>query len=300
MRQTPRTRICPLANHFTKFIALFLLVSTPVFAGEPYGAKPMPPVPEMDTTTTLLTSAPWKVSGGGWADTRTFDRAGTFTTIDHPDEHGDWSISGDTITLTFADGHKDTISLPLNPKGTVGTDRVGGPTVAVLQGNPPAKAGPPGLAKLRQDYIASLNDLLRQYVEQNKRKMAKAVAAEIEKVAPQAPGAAGTPPCGTWLWLNNSMTVTLHPDGTVTRNSMREDKNSRDRWHWIDQPAGKFQIAWDNGWLDKATLSPDGRTLTIVNNAGDAYTVRCLSQDGPAAVVDKKAVPEIESDGSFR
>jgi len=82
---------------------------------------------------TLLTSAPWKISGGGWADIRIFDPNGTFKTLAYDKEHGQWRIAGNKIMLDFADGHHDTISLPLDPKGTPGTSRGGSVTTAVLQ-----------------------------------------------------------------------------------------------------------------------------------------------------------------------
>lgn len=80
----------------------------------------------------LLVSNPWKIIGGGWSEIRVFNKNGTFTTPGSADAGGHWKISNTTVILTFADGHKDTISLPLDPKGTPGTDKGGGPVKAVM------------------------------------------------------------------------------------------------------------------------------------------------------------------------
>lgn len=89
-------------------------------------------------------------------------------------------------------------------------------------------------------------------------------------------------PLGTWTWQHDSMLVTLHADGTVTANGETEDKNSPCRWYWTDKADGEFQIYWNSDNLDSAYLGPDGKTFTVINKAGEEYTVHHPEQDGPA------------------
>lgn len=109
-----------------------------------------PPTPvemsdgEKSAATALLTGSPWRVSGGGneeygadgsgaWASIRMFNKDGTFTTRDNDREKGKWRFAGHSVILDFGN-YTDTISLPLIPRGTCGTDRYQGPTMAVQLG----------------------------------------------------------------------------------------------------------------------------------------------------------------------
>jgi len=93
-------------------------------------------------TIDLLTSAPWKVSGDakGWSRTRVFKKSGSFTTDGEGSEYGHWKISDGMVILTFADKHKDTMTLPLDPKGTRGSSSSGEPMTCVLVNVPPKSA----------------------------------------------------------------------------------------------------------------------------------------------------------------
>jgi hypothetical protein len=100
----------------------------------------------------LLTSAPWKMSASWWSVVRVFARGGTFTTLAMPKQTGRWKLTDKMIILTFADGHQDTLSLPLDPKGTNGISYHGDAIVAVIPDaanitatKPNAKAGVPGV-----------------------------------------------------------------------------------------------------------------------------------------------------------
>ena len=137
----------------------------------------------------------------------------------------------------------------------------------------PDNTTPPELAKVRQKYVDSLNDLLQQYTKANNAAGMKAVTLEIDKFSP----------CGVWMWDEKIKTVTLHDDGTVTQNSKTADKNSKDAWHWTDQASGKFTIVWDSGLVDAAILSPDGKTMLIRRNTGTAFVARRLPQVEPDA-----------------
>jgi hypothetical protein len=110
-------------------------------SGDKTPARVPPPQPEMDeqgraTTVALLISGPWKLSTAGWADVRVFMKDGTFMTVHRTDENGHWEISGNAIILTFPNGHKDSITLPLNPKGTTGVAD-GGDTMTAVRENVP-------------------------------------------------------------------------------------------------------------------------------------------------------------------
>ncbi|HVV72079.1 MAG TPA: hypothetical protein VHI52_11385, partial [Verrucomicrobiae bacterium] len=80
-----------------------------------------------------LVSGPWKFTGRSWTVVRIFAKDGTFTSVNQPKEYGTWKIVGAKINLVYQDGHIDTLSLPLDPKGTDAADRVGIPVLAVLQ-----------------------------------------------------------------------------------------------------------------------------------------------------------------------
>lgn len=84
----------------------------------------------------ILISVPWIVSTGGDAAssrTRTFAKNGTFSTAGHEDEYGWWKIVNNIVILTFADEHKESLKLPLDPKGTSGLDKDGAPISAIRQ-----------------------------------------------------------------------------------------------------------------------------------------------------------------------
>lgn len=77
-------------------------------------------------------------------------------------------------------------------------------------------------------------------------------------------------PVGIWAWHNNSKTVLIDADGTVGKD------HKEGTWKWIDQTKRTLQIDWVSGWVDKLTIAADGKTMNVVNNAGDRYTVRLL------------------------
>ena len=110
-------------------------------------------------TTNLLCSGPWQVYGasnfGSWTRIRIFQKDGTFTTQDVSAESGKWSISDDTITMVFdGNAHIDTISLPLDPKGTAGTDSEKNPTT-VLKVPPPPAPDTPEIQQKTADLISA-------------------------------------------------------------------------------------------------------------------------------------------------
>lgn len=79
----------------------------------------------------LLLSGPWRISGDGMSSDIIFLQNGTFTTDDLLDLPGRWSFGEGGVTLFFPDGHSDTLNLPIDPKGTTGSDN-GRPIAAVM------------------------------------------------------------------------------------------------------------------------------------------------------------------------
>ena len=114
-----------------------------------------------DDVTDLLTSGPWQFTGSGWTSERVFNKDGTFFTKDKPGETGRWRIGATAVELTFNDGHKNTITLPLKPSGTTGADRTGKPVVVVLDLPAPAagaQASAAGPAKPAGNALAEIDD----------------------------------------------------------------------------------------------------------------------------------------------
>lgn len=73
----------------------------------------------------IITKGRWLFQASWWKAYHVFKADKTFTTSGMSD-HGIWSIEGQKLVLTFAsDGHKDSLDLPLDPKGTHGTSHRG-------------------------------------------------------------------------------------------------------------------------------------------------------------------------------
>jgi hypothetical protein len=96
----------------------------------PAGLDALQPVtpegPELAAIITQLTAKKWHFKGGKWSDDRMFDPNGTLTV-----EHGKpapgvirWQITGNQVVMIFPD-HQETLTLPLDPKGTTGADATG-------------------------------------------------------------------------------------------------------------------------------------------------------------------------------
>ena len=145
------------------------------------------------------------------------------------------------------------------------------------------------LSKLRQNYVDSLNNLLRQCVKDNDLAGATAITKEIDKVSPPASTPDASPaaspddekssPCGIWVWRGGVSLNRINPDGTVVQDS----KTTRNTWRWVDEANRKLRIDWATGWVDHLTLSEDGGTMDVVNNDGGTFTVHRLPKDDPDA-----------------
>lgn len=109
--------------HSCRFLPLLILLSASTFAtAQLPSATPTPaPTPSI---TDVLTGGRWKFKASWWSAIRSFNSDGTFVThgMEQP---GTWAIAGDKLVLTFADGHTDTLDLPIDPKGTKGTSHRG-------------------------------------------------------------------------------------------------------------------------------------------------------------------------------
>ena len=132
--------------HLHKIVILLFLS----FAFSPF-AKSMD-ADERQKTEALLCSAPWKVSASWWSVGRVFNKDRTFITLGMAKQSGHWRLTDKLLILTFADGHQDTFSLPIDPAGTHGISFHGDAIVAVIPDaanitatKPNAKAGVPGV-----------------------------------------------------------------------------------------------------------------------------------------------------------
>jgi hypothetical protein len=125
------------------------------------------------------------------------------------------------------------------------------------------------LAKLRQGYITSLKKLLSQYVKENNVADAADVSRELDRVnsTPVVEKHDNSSPCGSWLWVGGS-TVTIGKDGLTTNRGKKGNTSNKGIWHWTDEPNRKFQIQWENGFVDDITLSPNGKVLLWFNHQG--------------------------------
>ncbi len=132
-------------------------------------------------------------------------------------------------------------------------------------------SAPAELAQLKQAYLESLRSLQDKLAEARDAAGAGMVAQEVERISnlPEI-NAPVEPPCGYWAWHHNAVVKVINPDGTVGRN------RKEGLWRWIKKDERTLQIDWAEGWVDKLTLSQDGKTMNVVNNAGVEYTVRLL------------------------
>jgi hypothetical protein len=70
---------------------------------------------------------------------------------------------------------------------------------------------------------------------------------------------------GTWTWHYIFDSETVLSEGGVGRN------NTGPKGVWTCS-AGIATATWDNGFVDTITISGDGKTLFIKNNAGKSFT----------------------------
>jgi hypothetical protein len=103
---------------------------------------------QRDATVPLLVSGPWKITGRDYFRVRVFGRDGKFTTQGNGDEHGQWKLTGDMVTLSFQNNYKDFLFLPLDSKATAGADASGAPVTAALVNNATNTGASHGLSPL--------------------------------------------------------------------------------------------------------------------------------------------------------
>jgi hypothetical protein len=118
------------------------------------------------------------------------------------------------------------------------------------------------LSKLRQSYIDSLNHLLQQYVKDNNVAAAASVSQELDRVARATPDSEpNMSPCGAWRWPGGGV-ITIMANGIATNTAWK----TKGVWHWIDESKHQVQIEWQDGFIDKLTVSPDGTQMHGSNN----------------------------------
>jgi hypothetical protein len=71
---------------------------------------------------------------------------------------------------------------------------------------------------------------------------------------------------GSWDWGAGGGVVEISADGTG-----HDSRGNSMRWTARDAARGVYELRWSHGYTDTATLSPDGNTISIVNNAGTSF-----------------------------
>lgn len=126
------------------------LTPPPISRPQAPSALNMPSAPivaqSKEAAAVALVAAPWRITAKWWFNIRTFAKDGTFTTQGWEDQGGTWAIADNVVTLTFTkDAHKETLSLPIDPRGTTGLDKNGIPVAAIA--TPPP--GPPAMVDMQ-------------------------------------------------------------------------------------------------------------------------------------------------------
>ncbi len=87
-------------------------------------------------------------------------------------------------------------------------------------------------------------------------------------------------PAGRWEWGVDAGIVEILPDGTG-----HDGRGHTMTWTPKDGEPGTFILKWSNGYTDAAKLSPDGKSMDIVNNAGTHFSAKKLPEE-PAKQID--------------
>jgi hypothetical protein len=134
------------------------------------------------------------------------------------------------------------------------------------------------LYKIRQNYIISLKESLARYIKENNIADAADVSRELDRMnsAPAIEIHNNSSPCGSWIWVGGS-TVTIGNDGLTTNKVKNSNSSNKGIWHWTDESKRKFQIEWENGFVDDITLSPNGKVLLWFNHKGKGLRAQRIS-----------------------
>lgn len=102
---------------------------------------------------------------------------------------------------------------------------------------------------------------------------------------------------GSWTWGISGGTVEILADGTG-----RDAHGHTMKWVLKDAAARTYVLTWSHGYTDTATLSPDGNSLVLVNNAGAHFAATRVT-GGAAGPLDlnggwKNGLLHIWQDGS--
>jgi hypothetical protein len=71
---------------------------------------------------------------------------------------------------------------------------------------------------------------------------------------------------GSWDWGAGGGIVVIKLDGTGN-----DSRGNTMKWTIRDAKAGLFELKWSHGYTDRATLSADGNSLSVVNNVGTTF-----------------------------
>ena len=129
------------------------------------------------------------------------------------------------------------------------------------------------LAALRSDYEDALRRLLQKHVAADDVAAAAEVSRELDRISPAPPEPeSGPAPVGTWKWIGYSF-ATFGSNGIVTSGQ------NKGVWKWTDQAAGKFRVAWVNGYVDEMTVAPNGKLLHGVNNEQSKFVAHFVAPE---------------------
>ncbi len=119
-------------------------------------------------------------------------------------------------------------------------------------------------APINRRYKESLEQLLRRATQNADLDTAlkiRQALADLEQGAPANP-------VGRWVWDANR-TITIQNDGHFTVS-----RGDGGKWNWTNAGKREFTMIWDSGgYVDKLTISADGKNITGANNKGNKVNV---------------------------
>ena len=120
-------------------------------------------------TTALLTSGQWYLKGKTWSEITTFYPDHTLIEEKYPNAHFTWQIVGDKIVIDYGN-HKNTLQLPLDPKGTHGVTSGGTlytatkiDPAALQPGGALSERGKPAKVEVSPELQAQAADIVKIY-----------------------------------------------------------------------------------------------------------------------------------------
>lgn len=125
------------------------------------------------------------------------------------------------------------------------------------------------IVTLRRNHEDGLNRLLIKYLKEKNLEAVSVICSEMKVIRSEIPKVeSGKPPIGLWIWHENNPVI-------IRSNGLAIWKDGNyGLWKWLNESERKAEIRWDNGYSDTFTISPDGKTLHIINNYGANFTAK--------------------------